>query len=170
MIKPALIRLVLAAAITPLPAVAVNLYWDVNGNAPGASTAPAGTWSTGALDWNTSADGIGNATTLVPWTDGDIAVFAAGTDATTPYTVTIASGARTPSGVIVEEGFVNLVGPGTIAIGGNHIVINPGATLGVDITPLGRFSTTAGSGAVSSEPVRNDMHGMRHDASGTMTR
>lgn len=36
--------------------------------------------------------------------------------------------------------------------------------------PVGASSATAGSGTVSSEPMRNDMHGMRHDGSGTTTR
>lgn len=60
-------------------------FWDVNGDAAGSgSDAPTGTWGVDAY-WNTDSAGGGSGTTA--WTAGDLAVFAAGNDATGAYTV-----------------------------------------------------------------------------------
>jgi len=80
------------------------VYWDTDGTTAGAGGAtPAGTWKTsGGANKNWSTSAAGTATTTV-WTNDDIAVFSAGTDATGSYTVTVAS-APTVDSIVIEEG------------------------------------------------------------------
>ena len=80
---------------------AATLFWDLNGATPGAGgPTPSGLWDTTTANWSTDANG---AVTTIPWTDGDNAVFSAGTDATGDFTVTIDVG-RTAGNLTVEEG------------------------------------------------------------------
>jgi autotransporter-associated beta strand protein len=87
-------------------------YWDGNGTTNGAGDTPHGGWDTNTF-WSTSSVGT-NATTA--WTDGDTAVFSAGTDATNAFTVTIDgypfAGAPSAGGLTFEEGEVTLSGGG----------------------------------------------------------
>lgn len=86
------------------------LYWDANGATAGAGgSAPGGNWNDAV--WSTDAQG-GLVTT--PWLTGARAVFAAGSDATDPYTVTLA-GTQSANSVKVEEGRVTLSG-GTLQL------------------------------------------------------
>lgn len=71
-------------------------YWDTNGATAGSGNA-GGTW--GNATW--SADSTGTSATT-NWVNGDIAVFAAGTDGTGTYTVTLGSPV-TASGITFEE-------------------------------------------------------------------
>lgn len=137
--RPSFILAGLIAASAPLSLPAADLFWDLNGTAAGASPIPSGTWSLLDANWNSLANGTGPAT---PWSDGNTAVFAAGSDAVIPYTVTLATGTYTTTGLIIEEGFVSLLGPGTIQLGANTALVNPGTTLNVD--SVGRFANTAG--------------------------
>src|SRR6478609_1677061 len=93
---------------------AATKYWDTNGATSGAGgSVPAGTWNTGGLtNWTTNSNGTSATTT---WTAGDSAIFAAGSDATGNYTVTL-NGTQTASGVSVEEGFVNFDSGGSGAL------------------------------------------------------
>src|SRR5437667_4800965 len=79
------------AAVAALPAIssAANLYWDVNGaTAGGASTTTAtGSWSSTNTNWST--DPLGAVATTVWGGAGNTAVFAAGTNVTGSYTVTV---------------------------------------------------------------------------------
>src|SRR6478672_10628164 len=63
-------------------------YWDVDtiDQLGAGGPTPSGTWDTTTANWNINADGSGVPTT---WTAGDNAVFAAGSDATGSFTVTI---------------------------------------------------------------------------------
>src|SRR5437899_626952 len=83
-------------------------YWDSNGPDPGAGDTPNGTWDTD-LFWNVNSGGTG-ATNV--WTDGDTAVFSAGTDATNAFTVTV-NGTVNVSGITFQEGTPTVAG-GTI--------------------------------------------------------
>src|SRR5258705_11047438 len=87
-------------------------YWDLDviPRAGAGSATPGGTWNAAAANWNTDSTG-----TLLPttWTAGDIADFAAGTNATGAYTVTV-SGTQSLSGLTVEEGIITQTG-GTMA-------------------------------------------------------
>lgn len=82
------------------------LHWDLNGAAAGAGgPSPSGVWDTGTT-WNTAEDGTGAGTA---WVGGRVARFAAGSDATDAYTVTV-SGTRDVAGLEFQEGAVTLSG------------------------------------------------------------
>ncbi len=88
-------------------AAPANAYWDINGATAGAGGAtPSGTWSTtGAANWNFSADGTG---TTNNWTNGDNAIFSAGADATGSYTLTL-SGGITAQNITMTTGTSNSI-------------------------------------------------------------
>jgi autotransporter-associated beta strand protein len=93
--------LVLAAAITAAlapAASAADYWWDVNGSAPGSGgPSPNGVWDGVATNFTNVAAGDGalptNFFTLANPSFADRIVFSAGTDATSPFTVTV-SGVR----------------------------------------------------------------------------
>lgn len=127
-----------AGSEAPLPAIllgmlmlpqlmmAGSLYWDINGAAAGAGGAtPSGTWDTSLNYWNPSSAGTSPTTV---WTDGNAAVFSAGSDATGSYTITL-SGTQSPSGVVFQSGTATLFG-GTLSLGGGAITVNATATKG----------------------------------------
>lgn len=78
------------------------LYWDRNGTTAGAGTAPAGNWGT-AGNWSTNSAGTAATTN---WTDGAVAVFSAGTDATGSYTVNLQGTTPRLNALLVQEGNV----------------------------------------------------------------
>jgi len=91
-------------AITPVTPL---LYWDINGSEPGAGgEAPDGVWNAANTNWSASAAGN---TATAAWTDGSVASFSAGSDATGLYSVNLAT-ARTLSGLLVESGDLDLTG------------------------------------------------------------
>jgi len=105
-------------------ALALELYfWDVNDSAPGCgSPTPSGTWGVDAY-WNKDdPDGTGSAGTnpTEAWPAGQIAVFAAGDDATGSYTVTVSS-TQQVADIHVDLGDVTFTG-GTL-----NLVDNGGA-------------------------------------------
>ena len=106
------------------PAHAAIKYWDLNGPTAGAGTAPAGAWNTTSSNWSTDSTGSSATTTYL---DTDSAVFAAGTDATGTYGVTLGS-TRTAVGLTVEEGTLQLSGS-SLTIGTAGVTINSGAQL-----------------------------------------
>lgn len=113
-------------------------YWDINGSTAGAGGAsPSGTWSSSTKNWNSSS--AGTAATAV-WTSGNLAVFSAGTDATSSYTVTV-SGTQTASSIIVEEGSPTFTG-GVINVTGTTPQVNVAA--GSTATINSQISSSAG--------------------------
>lgn len=114
------------------PVPVSQLFWDANGNTAGAGGAtPAGTWGEDAF-W--SSDLNGEAATGA-WVPGQRPVFAAGTDATGDYTVTL-SGPQDVDGIHFEEGHVQLSG-GALLLGSSTpfvIVDAPQASITSDIT------------------------------------
>lgn len=71
-------------------------YWDTNGSVAGAGGAtPTGTWD-GSTKWTSSPTGT---TATSSWISGSSATFAAGTDATGAYTVTVGA----PAGITVTK-------------------------------------------------------------------
>src|SRR5262245_33228940 len=95
-----------------------QLYWDINGTTAGAGgTTAAGTWNSSILNWNTDSTGAGGA--LVPW-DGSTANFAAGSDATGSYTVTLDS-IQSAVGINFEEGSVTIGGGTELDLTGGTI-------------------------------------------------
>ena len=109
---------------TPAPPLA-GLYWDINGSTPGTgSDGPNGNW--GDANWSASADGTAAATN---WTDGQNAIFSAGSDATGIYDIQLGATPRQAASVLVEEGNLLLTG-GTLQIAtGGSIAALPGAFL-----------------------------------------
>src|SRR5262249_30867045 len=79
-------------------------YWDVDvlSVAGAGGTAPTGVWNSTSHNWNTDSTGLGIPST---WTAGNVADFAAGTNATGSYTVTV-TGTQSLSGLTVEEGMI----------------------------------------------------------------
>lgn len=90
-----------------------GVYWDTNGATAGAGNPADGTWDA-TTKWNSKSAGTDP---TAAWTAGDVAVFAAGSDAVTPYTVTV-SGTQDISGLIFQEGTPTLTG-GTLRMVSN---------------------------------------------------
>ncbi|HEY1123454.1 MAG TPA: hypothetical protein VGE67_17695, partial [Haloferula sp.] len=129
---------------------AANRYWDTNGTAAGSGAATGGDWE--GVNWNTTADG----TTTVPgvWTDGDTAIFSAGTNALGSFTINLSSTIATPSIIFKEITAGNnrtFSGSGTINIGGgtiNSTAFGSG-TNGNNATDVNFNVVLAGSGGLS---------------------
>lgn len=108
---------------------ALPLYWDTNGSTGGAGGAtPNGTWDGTTANWNSVADGTGATTT---WGAGSAALFAAGSDATGSYTVTV-DGTRDIASLWFEEGDVTLSGGTLRMLGSTPMSIAAGSTITVD--------------------------------------
>jgi autotransporter-associated beta strand protein len=107
-------RAILAAATLPVVFIGVQqqasaaVWWDTNGNAAGAGAGgtATGTWDGTTANFNTSSAGT-NAT-VVYGADNNVR-FAAGTDATGAYTVTV-SGTRNVNPLGIEEGDITFTG------------------------------------------------------------
>ena len=130
-----LAALAVAIAISATAVAQSTVYWDINGATPGAGgPTPSGTWSGTAANWSSSAAGD---VVTAPWAsgtgagDGNVAYFSAGSDATGSFTVTI-DGTNYGSGLVVNQGTVNLAGSGFVALGGGTATVRQGTTLGLD--------------------------------------
>jgi autotransporter-associated beta strand protein len=136
------------AAVEFKPPVA-NQYWDVNNTSPGAGgPAATGTWDAAGTKWNAVAAGTGPA---AAWSADSTAVFAAGSDATNPYTVTV-DGTQDITGLTFEEGTVTLASgtAGSLRLTGDtpaNVVAGRTATV---TTPVGE--DTAGRQLVKVGP------------------
>lgn len=96
---------------------AASLYWDTNGATTGAGGAtPAGIWGTDSF-WSLSSAGTA---ATAGWTNGSIAVFSAGSDATGAFAVTL-NGTQTAGGVTFEEGIVTL-SSGPLSLNGSGVI------------------------------------------------
>ena len=122
------------------------LYWDTNGDIPGAGgPSPSGTWDATATNWSPAEAGDVATGAWVSGTAagfGDTAVFSAGSDATGSFTVTL-GGTNNAAGMVVKTGTVIIGGTaGVVALGSGTVTVMPGATLGV--SSAARVSQTAG--------------------------
>jgi autotransporter-associated beta strand protein len=104
--------------------LAVQYFWDSNGDTAGAGTAPTGTWGTD-LFWNTTAAGDVTAPTNATTTALDDLFFSAGTDATGVYTVTLGANQSARS-LTFEEGVATLTG-NTLTLTGGGITTLAGS-------------------------------------------
>ena len=85
-------------------AAQIALYWDINGSAAEAGGAtPSGTWRTSGTSNTNWSTNVGGDVATANWTNGNIAVFSAGTDATGSYSVTVA-GAPTVDSIVIQRG------------------------------------------------------------------
>jgi fibronectin-binding autotransporter adhesin len=132
-------------AVTTTASAQSTVYWDIDGATPGAGGAtPSGTWSGTAANWSPNAAGDVVTAGWVSGTgagDGNVAFFSAGSDATGSFTVTL-DGTSNASGIIVNQGAVNLAGGGVVALGSGTATVRSGATLGIN--SLSRVTQTAG--------------------------
>ena len=114
------------------------LWWDRNTTSAGAGgPSPNGVWSgSGVLTPNNSwsSDSTGSLGTQ-QWTDGNAANFAAGTDGTGSYTVTV-SNAPTASAINIEEGAVLFSRNSVMLISGGSIDVAGGASATFDSTTI----------------------------------
>ena len=131
-------RVAAAAAVlaTAASAFAQDIrYWDIDGPTPGAGgPTPSGTWSSAAANWSPNAAGDAATEAWISGTaagDGRMAYFSAGSDATGSFTVTI-DGTNFASGMVVNQGTVNLSGAGVVGIGSGTVTVRPGTTLGIN--------------------------------------
>jgi len=118
-----------------------TVYWDINGVTAGAGGAnPTGAWNTaGATNWNANAAGTG---AVANWTQSNHAVFSAGADATSTYTVTLGTGI-TVGNMTFEEGTTTITANTlTIAAAGSTIDVASGLTARID-------SLLAGTGVIT---------------------
>jgi hypothetical protein len=125
--KKALLALAILAAYSS-SAFAANVFWDpTNTTTAGTgSTTPTATW--GGNQWGNSA----GTSAPAAWNNanGDTMVFAAGTDATGSYTVTVNAGtAITLAGMTREEGSPTF---SDAAAGATPLTFADGANLAVD--------------------------------------
>ena len=131
-------RVAAAAAVlaTAASAFAQDIrYWDIDGPTPGAGgPTPSGTWSSAAANWSPNAAGDAATEAWISGTaagNGRVAFFSAGSDATGSFTVTI-DGTNFASGMVVNQGTVNLGGAGVVGIGSGTVTVRPGTTLGIN--------------------------------------
>jgi autotransporter-associated beta strand protein len=129
-----------SATLTVGPASAQPVYWDLDDTTAGAGGAtPSGIWNAANTYWNDAA-GTG---TAAAWTAGRTATFAAGSDATDAYTVTV-DGTQDIGGLTFEEGTVALSGGTALRLVGDAVAyVNTGLTATVE-TPLTQDATARG--------------------------
>ncbi|HEX2862175.1 MAG TPA: autotransporter-associated beta strand repeat-containing protein, partial [Lacunisphaera sp.] len=139
-----------------------QLYWDINGPTAGAGAAPAGTWGADNF-WSSSATG---AATTSAWSDGSVAVFSAGTDATGSYTVTV-SGNQAIAGLTVQEGTPTLTGGTLTFTAVTNFNITGDATIASTLAGTGGNLFKFGSGSLTLSGI-NTYTGGTHLNAGTL--
>ncbi len=145
--KSRIARFTAASLIGTFSASAADVFWDIDGDVPGAGgVAPAGNWED--AKWSSSPAGdieTGN------WLDGsDVVVFSAGTDATDPFSISTAT-PKVIGGLRVEEGAPTVSGTGSLEIISENTLfrINSAATISVPITGTGSGILKTGNGTLT---------------------
>lgn len=129
------VALLLATFAALHPAEAALLYWDTNGNAVYSGNA-GGLWGTDAF-WSTDANGLA-ATGAYSTND---AVFAAGTDGTGTYTVTLSSN-QTATSLNFQEGHVTLAPATTATFAATQVLTLSGTTPAVNVQNMDSIITS----------------------------
>jgi MYXO-CTERM domain-containing protein len=139
-----------------------DAYWDIDGATAGAGgTAPAGTWSTANANWST--DSTGSSATQV-WTNGDSALFSAGSNATGTFTVT--NSGVTVDDITQQEGKF-LISGGTLTLADTSMTIDTQTRTTGDYD-IRISSTIVNSGAGASGIIKNGV-GILHLGTATNT-
>lgn len=118
-----------------------QLYFDANGNTAGSGTPAAATWDSGT-NWSTAV--AGDAAT-VGWTNGQAAIFSAGTEAAGTWAVTIAGTVQTNA--ITFNGTANTV----------HNIT--GGTIDMGIAGLTLDASAAGAATGRSKTIASNIIG-----------
>lgn len=138
--------LLVTIGLLPQRQEAATVYWDVNGATAGSGAVDGSTviWDGVNPFWNSLLDGTGS---VAAWNNvaipSDTAAFAAGTDATGTYTITV-SGTQNISGLTFQEG--------TFTLSGGTLDIANAAGGTADINVATGLTSTVGS-VISGDPV-----------------
>jgi len=135
----------LGPSITPVNATLY--YWDLNGSIAGAGgPSPNSTWDNASFNWSTSSAGTA-AVSAVTTTTSDGVHFAAGSDASGAFTVSL-SGTQSAGYLYFDTGATTLSG-GTLNLAANaEIWVNSAASgmIASTITGISGLSRMNGSG------------------------
>jgi len=148
-----------------LSAHAASRYWDTTGPTPGAGAAPSGTWDSDSF-W--SADAAGSTATGA-WSDGNTAIFSAGSDGTDAFTVTV-NGTVNPSGITFEEGLATISG-GTINITNSDdfpLIAETNATISSYLSGGGFKKTGPGTVTLGADNYTGGQSGINTVAEGIL--
>jgi autotransporter-associated beta strand protein len=117
-----------------------TLFWDIDGATAGSGgTSPSGNWDGTTANFTSDAAGASAATTAVTSSTTDV-VFAAGSDGTGSYTVTV-SGTQAANSVQIARGDVTLTG-GTLAVGTFDVAAGASSTVSSTVTGNASGSVT----------------------------
>ena len=99
-------------------AFAQTLYWDTNGNTDGSGNL-GGAWDVGVTsNWSVDPTGLSATTT---WTDGNAAIFSAGTDGIGAWNVTVSGTVAPTSITFAQNGNKTVTGGNILTTGGLSI-------------------------------------------------
>ncbi len=138
----------LTATLGGPPAPGPRFYFDVNDTTAG-SGAPSGSYNWSDNNWSDSSAGS-SANPAGTFENGNTPTFAAGTDGTGTYSVTVDSSV-TANGLSFEEGNVTLAaGSGTLTLTGASITVASGASATISEPLLGSLGVTkSGAGTLT---------------------
>lgn len=125
------------AVIHPASSGAASLYWDTNGAAAGSGDT-GGLWNTTNSVWSSSAQGLAATGTFQATSD---AVFAAGTDGTGTYTVTLGE-SLSATGLNFQEGHVTLAPATTTDFASIQVLTLSGTAPTVNVQNMDSTITT----------------------------
>ena len=135
------------ALLTTITSAQAQLYFDVNAATAGSGTPAAAAWNTGT-NWTTAAAGDA---APVGWTNGQAAIFSAGTEAAGTWTVTVTGTVQTNS--ITFNGATNStvhnITGGTIDMAAGGLALNASAAGGTTGRSKTISSAIVGSGGLS---------------------
>ena len=127
----AILAVATAGTWVPAQATAAPLYWDGNGDTPGAGTTPNGTWGGATPSSFWTSDSTGSVATGA-YVSGSDVVFSAGADATGSYTVTLGA-SQTAGSLSFEEGNAILAGGPNLTLNGSgNVAVATGLTVSMN--------------------------------------
>jgi autotransporter-associated beta strand protein len=144
--------LILTLALLATHSQAQSLYWDINDTTPGSGgPTPTGVWDLTTLRWNNAAGD----TTSAAWTNSGLeaALFAAGSDATGTYSVTLGAGRALKLSALTLNT-------------GNLTLTPQGGTDGLDFGAVNAALNVAGGSTLSIASFINGSAGMTKSGTG----
>ena len=127
----------LLAFCTLIPSARAIYYWDGNGSATGAGSAPSGTWDATSPNWSDNGSTDDGSGTPAAYPQDSVVAFSNGTDATGAYTITVSTnaGPMTVRDMHFDDGTVTIVGaPLLITHMTNLISVLPGHTATINVS------------------------------------